>query len=390
MALQSCRIGAVPNAVQWDDGDFTGAIETTQVIKAGAPVAANDVVILGSLPTIATIVTAAAVIADHSIVRGDGGARGVQGSIPTITDAGSILLPDGTLANPAIGFTSNIDCGLYFTAGGGGTIYAVINGVQNLELTAGEVNSRVWFRVITGTVGALSITFGNDVNTGFYSPGADQVGIATNGALRLHVSNTETRLGEAANHVSIGATGDMSFIGTATVWNDIYFPTGTGKIGGANQPTWGAFQGNTFEYLFAINDYINLPSGEILHSYKEGTDIELHCHIVLDGSDVGATYVNYEIEYTIGDIDEIMSAAVAVTSGDTIITAGLADRTHMRVIVGTITGTNLKSMAALKMRFRRIALVGGGLSDPSNDPFALMVGAHIEEDTVGSRTKDAK
>lgn len=38
-------------------------------------------------------VTASAVIADHAIVRGDSGARGVQGSTPTIGDDGVILVP---------------------------------------------------------------------------------------------------------------------------------------------------------------------------------------------------------------------------------------------------------------------------------------------------------
>ncbi len=191
------------------------------------------------------------------------------------------------------------------------------------------------------------------------------------------------------NFTHIESDGTMEFNGTATVWNDIYFPMSSGKIGGANQPTWVAFQGNTFEYTFAVNNYIHLPSGEVLHSYKEGSDITLHVHIVLDGSDAGATVVNYEVEYTIGDIDEVMSAAALATSGDYTITGGTADRTHLRIELGTITGTDLLIMAALKMRFRRIALVGGG-DAPSNDPFVLMVGAHIQEDTVGSRTETAK
>jgi hypothetical protein len=143
------------------------------------------------------------------------------------------------------------------------------------------------------------------------------------------------------------------------------------------------------EYTFAINDYIHLPSGEIAHSYKEGSDITLHVHIVLDGSDVGDTDVNYEIEYTIGDKNEVMSAAAIITSGDYTITGGLADRMHLYIPVGTIVGTNLLIQASLKMRFRRIALVGGG-NAPSNDPFVTMVGVHIEEDTVGSRTETAK
>lgn len=181
----------------------------------------------------------------------------------------------------------------------------------------------------------------------------------------------------------------ISFVDTATVWNDIYFPMSSGRIGGANQPTWAAFQGNTMEYTFAINDYIHLPSGEIAHSYEEGSDITLHVHIVLDGSDVGDTDVNYEIEYTIGDISEVMSAATVVTSGDYTIPGGTVDRMHLYIAIATITGTNLKMGAALKMRFRRIALVGGS-NAPGNDPFVLMVGAHIEEDMCGSRTETAK
>ncbi len=175
----------------------------------------------------------------------------------------------------------------------------------------------------------------------------------------------------------------------APVFNDLFFSMSTGKVGGANQPTWAAFQGNTMEYTFALNDLIHLPSQEIAHSYKEGSDILLHVHIVLDGSDVGDTVVNYEVEYTIGDQDEVMSAAVVVTSGDFVIDGGTADRMHLVIDVGTIAGATYLIQAALKIRFRRIALVGGG-DAPSNDPFALMVGAHIEEDTAGSRTANTK
>ena len=88
-------------------------------------------------------------------------------------------------------------------------------------------------------------------------------------------------------------------------------------------------------------------------------------------------------------MSEVMSAAAIVTSGDYTITGGTADRTHLFIQIGTIAGAALLIGAALKMRFRRIALVGGG-NAPSNAPFVLMVGVHIEEDTVGSRTEIAK
>ena len=92
MALVPIRIGSATDIHQYDDGDFTEAIETTEPIAAGAPVNADHVVILSSL---ATYITSAAVLADHAIVRGDGGARGIQDSGITIDDTNNITLPDG-------------------------------------------------------------------------------------------------------------------------------------------------------------------------------------------------------------------------------------------------------------------------------------------------------
>ncbi len=213
------------------------------------------------------------------------------------------------------------------------------------------------------------------------------VGAAT--IIQLNTATVRIGDGGATNYVEINTTGDMSFVGTATIWNDLFFPMSSGRIGGANQPTWTAFQGNISEYTFSVNDYIHLPSSEISHGYKEESDFELHCHIVTNGSDVGDTEVNYEVEYTIGNINGVMSAAAILTSGDFIIVGGTTDRTHRRIELGTISGTGILSMSSIKIRFRRIARVGGG-TDPTSDPFVTMVGVHIEEDTVGSRTEEAK
>lgn len=205
---------------------------------------------------------------------------------------------------------------------------------------------------------------------------------------RYDRANNLWQVGTETDYSEFEADGTLEFLGDATVWNDVYFPMSSGKIGGANQPTWAAFQGNTFEYTFAINDYIHLPSGEIPHSYLEGSDITLHAHIVLDGSDAANRHVRYELEYTIGDMGEVMSAAAVVTSGDFLIPGLTADRTHFYVPIGTIAGATYLIGAALKMRFRRIATIGGVA--PTNDPFVLMAGAHVEEDTVGSRQELAK
>lgn len=49
MAAVTVRIGAIDEAIQYDDTDYSSAIETTARIKAGDPIEANDVVTLGSL-----------------------------------------------------------------------------------------------------------------------------------------------------------------------------------------------------------------------------------------------------------------------------------------------------------------------------------------------------
>jgi hypothetical protein len=49
MTLRRVRIGAVENAVQYDDADYDSAFETDKPIKAGTPVDLNDVVRLGDI-----------------------------------------------------------------------------------------------------------------------------------------------------------------------------------------------------------------------------------------------------------------------------------------------------------------------------------------------------
>ena len=191
------------------------------------------------------------------------------------------------------------------------------------------------------------------------------------------------------NYASFSSTGDLSFTGTATTFSDIFFPMTSGKLVGANQPDYTtAVVGNINEYTFAINDYIDLGAGEISHSYKEGSDFNIHCHIITNGLDGTDRYARYSVEYIIADVDGVVATAT-LSSIDLLIPASTTDRTHLRFEIGVITGTNYKINGTIKIQFKRIALIGGG-SAPSSDPFVTMVGIHIEEDTVGSRTQSVK
>ena len=199
-------------------------------------------------------------------------------------------------------------------------------------------------------------------------------------------ATTAHRFGDGTNETQISATGDLSFKGDATTFNDIFFPMTNGKLTGANNPDYTtAVAGNIYEYNFAINDKIDLGSAEISHSYKEGSDFEVHCHLITNGLDNADKYVRYSVEYIIADDGEVVVTGT-LNSLDLEIPANTTDRTHLYFNIGTITGTNYKIGGFIKMRFTRIALDGGG-DPPTADPFITMVGVHIEEDTVGSKTK---
>jgi hypothetical protein len=217
------------------------------------------------------------------------------------------------------------------------------------------------------------------------------IGTSNSGRILWMEDEDEFRISsqDASNYLAIEADGTPRFNGTATVWNDIVFPLSTGKLIGANQPDYTvAVAGNVYEYTFAINDYIDVGAQEVPHSYDEGTDFEFHLHLITNGLDATDRDVRYSVEYIIVDIDEVVATGT-LTSNDLTIPASTTDRTHLYFDIGTITGTNYKIGATIKFRFTRVALAGAGTA-PTNDPFITMVGCHIQEDTVGSRTETAK
>lgn len=91
MVLKQIRIGSLTDIGQYDDGEFTKSISVDDPIEQTVPpAAANDLVRQTDLPSLSDILSSGAVIADDSIVRGDGGAREVQDSAFYIDDSGNL------------------------------------------------------------------------------------------------------------------------------------------------------------------------------------------------------------------------------------------------------------------------------------------------------------
>lgn len=173
----------------------------------------------------------------------------------------------------------------------------------------------------------------------------------------------------------------------AIAWKDIQFSIATAKLPAANVPTWSAFTASLYKFTYAINDYSFLESNEISHSYIQGTDVTVHCHIYTNGIDTTDRTVAYELVYAITNRDNV-ATEVTVVSPDFTIPANIADRTHLYVPIATITGTNFLMGADITLRFRRVAASAG--TAPTNDPFVSMVGMHIRQDFHGSRNELSK
>ena len=91
MVTRQVRIGSLKNVHQYDDGDYSEAVDTDdQPIKIGQSTDPSHAIRDDQIPVNANIISSTNVISDHAVVRGDGGAREVQESSLTLDDSGNL------------------------------------------------------------------------------------------------------------------------------------------------------------------------------------------------------------------------------------------------------------------------------------------------------------
>jgi hypothetical protein len=119
----------------------------------------------------------------------------------------------GSLANCGIAFDGDPNTGLY--RAGADQVAVVTGGTARLSATTTALTAALPVDVPLGTAGAPTVTFTGDLNTGIYSPGADQVAISTNGTGRLFVdSNGRVGVGNSVPSYALDVAGTCR-IGTA-------------------------------------------------------------------------------------------------------------------------------------------------------------------------------
>jgi hypothetical protein len=109
-----------------------------------------------------------------------------------------LTVPNGSASAPSVIFDSaDTNTGIY--SPGADQVAISTGGTARLTSSTTGITSALPVNVPLGTDSAPSVTFTGDLNTGIYSPGADQVAISTNSAGRLFIdSSGRVGIGDAA------------------------------------------------------------------------------------------------------------------------------------------------------------------------------------------------
>ena len=120
------------------------------------------------------------------------------------TDTQRLLVPDGSVTRPSIGFIGTPTSGLY------------TNGVGDITLTCSGVNTAFfgtsfitpYFPILAqkGSVNAPTYSYNSDPNTGIYNIAADNLGIACNGVKQVDISTSNF----TTTNPVLGANGSVS------------------------------------------------------------------------------------------------------------------------------------------------------------------------------------
>ena len=169
-------------------------------------------------------------------------------------------------------------------------------------------------------------------------------------------------------------------------WRDIDFPI-IPRVIGAGTPSYQSLQGNITMLQWAVNDAEQITSQEMIHSWREGSTVYWHIHIVTGGTNIDNRYHQWSLEYTGANYAGTLPANTTVNSGDLLIPANTPANTHLIYTIASWTPSTLRIAAHIKARLKRIAATG---TAPTANVFCEMLQMHVETDSSGSRQATVK
>jgi hypothetical protein len=190
-------------------------------------------------------------------------------------------------------------------------------------------------------------------------------------------------LGGSTNGIKINKGGELTLLGTATVFQDLSLAAHSLRAG-ATPPTWTAWNGTLYapEFINAATTDLH-GSFELLHDYKQGSDLDFHIH--WSPSTTNAGNCKWGLDFSIVNIDGTFAAPTTITI--TPAASGTVLK-HSLTSFGTISGAGLTIGAVIDFRIYRL---GSDAADTfTGSAFLHNCGMHYEVDTMGSKTATAK
>lgn len=205
--------------------------------------------------------------------------------------------------------------------------------------------------------------------------------IQTSGDSAVQNSTDRFKSGDGANFSQTEGDGTLRFQGSATVWDDINISL-VPPHGGAAEPGIIAANEATYNRVYAFSGTNATPdqkngSLEVLHPYREGTDIRFHIHWAPTTADAGN--VRWLLEYQWYNRGTGVPAATQVTLVEA--ASGVAWREQTSVFILSGTGKTMGS----RLIFTLIRDATDVLDTYAHNAAMLDMGVHYEKDTVGSR-----
>jgi len=186
------------------------------------------------------------------------------------------------------------------------------------------------------------------------------------------------RFGDISNYSEFESDGTLKAVGNATVWNDINFSASNLRVGNS-PPSWTNIVGGLYGYTFSASILEELHGcEELLHNYKEGSDISAHIH--WSPMTTGLGNVVWGLEYSWVNKDDISSSTSTIYT--TVSTSGTTGQ-HLVSAFPNIIGTGKKIGSYFCCRIFRDAT--NGSDTYAGSVFLPQFGIHYEIDTLGSR-----
>lgn len=195
-------------------------------------------------------------------------------------------------------------------------------------------------------------------------------------------------VGGSSGRTKFEADGTLVFEDDATVWNDLQFSISAGKVPPANAPTWAALTTNTGEWGFDVDELMDLESNEVPHGWSEGTAGHFHLHLSIPSGNSSGSSQYVKVTCFIAYVNASGVWTETSLTAEKEIPDGSSALQNFKLGLGDVDFSGLTIGTQVKCRIKRIAATTG--TEYPSDVFFHQVGAHLENDTAGSRTETTK